>query len=227
VMAGEGYLVAYINYRASTGYGVDFAMEGLKDPAGKEFDDLADGIDYLVAEYGADNDRVGMAGGSYGGYAAAWFATYYTDYVKAACTFVGISDLISKRGTTDIPYEEMLVHSGEPLEKQWQMNLERSPVYWAHQSKTATLIYGGAADTRVHPSQSYELYRRMKMNDHPAVRLVQYPGEGHGNRQQPGQIDVLYRQINWFNWYVKKDKPLDGSMPPLDISNKYGLDWDE
>jgi dipeptidyl aminopeptidase/acylaminoacyl peptidase len=202
-------------------------MEGLKDPAGKEFDDLADGIDYLVAEYGADNDRVGMAGGSYGGYAAAWFATYYTDYVKAACTFVGISDLISKRGTTDIPYEEMLVHSGEPLEKQWQMNLERSPVYWAHQSKTATLIYGGAADTRVHPSQSYELYRRMKMNDHPAVRLVQYPGEGHGNRQQPGQIDVLYRQINWFNWYVKKDKPLDGSMPPLDISNKYGLDWDE
>jgi hypothetical protein len=56
---------------------------------------------------------------------------------------------------------------------------------------------------------------------------VQYPGEGHGNRQQPGQIDVLYRQINWFNWYVKKDKPLDGSMPPLDISNKYGLDWDE
>lgn len=226
VMANKGYLVAYLNYRASTGYGVDFAMEGLMDPAGKEFDDLADGIDYLVAEKGADKDRVGMAGGSYGGYASAWFATYYTNYVKAVCVFVGISDLISKRGTTDIPYEERYVHSGKPLEEQWQMNLERSPVYWAHQSKTATLIYGGAADPRVHPSQSLELHRRMKMNDHPAVRLVQYPGEGHGNRKQVGRIDVLYRQIDWLDWYVKDQKQLDGPMPPLDISDKYGLDWD-
>jgi len=226
VMAGKGYLVAYLNYRASTGYGVDFAMEGFMDPAGKEFDDLADGIEYLIAEKGADRERVGMAGGSYGGYASAWFATYYTDYVKAACVFVGISDVISKRGTTDIAWEELLVHSGKPLEEQWQMNLERSPIYWAHQSKTATFIYGGAADPRVHPSQSLELYRRMKMNDHPAVRLVQYPGEGHGNRKQVGRIDVLYRQIDWLDWYVKDAKPLDGPMPPLDISDKYGLDWD-
>lgn len=227
VMAGKGYLVAYINYRASTGYGVDFAMEGFGDPAGKEFDDLADGIDYLVAEKGADKDRVGMAGGSYGGYASAWFATYYTEKVKAVCMFVGISNLISKRGTTDIGYEELYVHSGKPLEEQWQMNLERSPVYWAHQSKTATLIYGGAADTRVHPEQSFQLYRRMKMNEHPAVRLVQYPGEGHGNRKQVGQIDVLHRQMQWLDWYVKDLKPLDGPMPPLDISDSYGLDWEK
>lgn len=226
VMAGRGYLVLYLNYRASTGYGVEFALEGLEDPAGKEFDDVADGIEYLIREKGADRERVGLAGGSYGGYASAWFATYYTRYVKAVCMFVGISDLISKRGTTDIPYEELYVHSGKPLEEQWQMNLERSPIYWAHQSKTASLIYGGADDTRVHPSQSLELYRRMKMNGHPAVRLVQYPGEGHGNRKQPGRIDVLYRQMDWFDWYVRDLNPLDGPMPPLDISDKYGLDWD-
>jgi dipeptidyl aminopeptidase/acylaminoacyl peptidase len=226
VMAGKGYLVAYLNYRASTGYGVDFGMEGFMDPAGKEFDDLADGIDYLVAEKGADKERVGMAGGSYGGYASAWFATYYTDYIKAACVFVGISNVISKRGTTDIPWEELYVHSGKPLEEQWQMNLERSPIYYAHQSKTATLIYGGASDSRVHPEQSLQLYRLMKMNEHPAVRLVQYPGEGHGNRKQVGQIDVLYRQIDWLDWYVKDLKPLEGPMPPLDISDEYGLDWD-
>ena len=225
VMAGKGYMVAYLNYRASTGYGIDFAMEGFMDPAGKEFDDLADGIEYLIAEKGADKERVGMAGGSYGGYASAWFATYYTDYVKAACVFVGISNVVSKRGTTDISQEELLVHSGKPLEEQWQMNLERSPIYYAHQSKTATLIYGGAIDPRVHPEQSLQLYRRMKMNGHPAVRLVQYPGEKHGNRKQVGQIDVLYRQIDWLDWYVKDLKPLDGPMPPLDISDKYGLDW--
>ncbi len=223
VMAGKGYLVAYLNYRASTGYGVDFAMEGFMDPAGKEFDDIADAIDYLIKEKGANRERVGLAGGSYGGYASAWFATYYTKYVKAVCMFVGISDVVSKRLTTDIPWEEYYVHSGKPLEEQWQMGLERSPIYYAHQSKTATLIYGGTNDTRVHPSQSLELYRLMKMNDHPAVRLVQYPGEGHGNRKQVGQIDVLYRQIGWLDWYVRDLKPLDGPLPPLDISDQYGL----
>jgi dipeptidyl aminopeptidase/acylaminoacyl peptidase len=226
VMAGKGYLILYPNYRASTGYGVDFGMEGFMDPAGTEFDDIADGIDWAVMEKGADRDRVGLAGGSYGGYASGWFATYYTRYVKAVCMFVGISDNISRRGTCDIPYEELFVHSGKPLEEMWEEDLERSPIYWAHQSKTATLIYGGAADTRVHPSQSIELYRRMKMNSHPAVRLVQYPGEGHGNRKQVGQIDVLYRQISWLDWYVRDLKPLEGPMPPLDISDQYGLDWE-
>jgi dipeptidyl aminopeptidase/acylaminoacyl peptidase len=226
VMAGKGYMVMYLNYRASTGYGVDFAMEGWMDPAGKEFDDIADGIEYLISEKGADRERIGLAGGSYGGYASGWFATYYTRYIRAVCMFVGISNNISRRGTTDIPYEELYVHSGKKLEEQWQLSLERSPIYWAHQSRTATLIYGGAADTRVHPSQSLELYRRMKMNGHPAVRLVQYPGEGHGNRRQPGRIDVLYRQMEWFDWYVRDLNPMDGPMPRLDISDRYGLDWE-
>ncbi len=224
VMAGKGYVIFYPNYRASTGYGVKFSMEGFGDPAGKEFDDIADGIGHLVAEGIADNKRVGMAGGSYGGYASAWFATYYTKYVKAVCMFVGLSDVISRMGTTDIPYEELYVHSGKKLEEMWQLALERSPIYWAHQSKTATLIYGGAADTRVHPSQSMELYWRMRMNDHKAVRLVQYPGERHGNSKQPGRADVIHRQIQWFDWYVYNSKPLDGPLPPLDLSENYGLD---
>lgn len=80
--------------------------------------------------------------------------------------------------------------------------------------------YGDAADPRVHPSQSIELFYRLKMNDHPVVRLVQYPGERHGNSKQPGRADVLYRQIDWFNWYVKDGKPFEGPMPPLDISDK-------
>lgn len=225
VWAGKGYVVFFPNYRASTGYGVKFGLVGYKDAAGKEFDDIADGIDHLIKEGIADKDRVGLGGGSYGGYAAAWFASYYTKYVRAVCMFVGISDITSKRGTTDIPYEELYVHSGEPLEKMWEDSLKRSPIYWAHQSKTATLILGGADDPRVHPSQSMEFYRRLKMNNHPAVRLVQYPGEGHGNRKQPGRIDVLYRIIQWYDWYVKDKNPMDPKkLPPLDISENYGLE---
>jgi dipeptidyl aminopeptidase/acylaminoacyl peptidase len=141
--------------------------------------------------------------------------------------FVGISDLISKQGTTDIPYEEVSVHSGKQLEEMWEFALRRSPLYWARQSKTAVLIFGGTGDTRVHPSQSLEFYRRLKMNDHPAVRLVQYPGEKHGNKKQSNRMDTLYRILDWYDWYVKGGKPLDGPMPPLDISDKFGLNLPE
>lgn len=223
VFANKGYLVAYINYGSSTGYGIPFSKRGYSDPAAKEFDDLADAIDYLCEHKGADKNRVGMAGGSYGGYASAWFSTYYTNYIKASCVFVGITNVISKKGTTDIPYEEILVHTGHPLEKCWEQSLKASPIYHAAKSKTATLISGGAADTRVSPTQSYELYRRMKVNNHPAVRLVQYPGEGHGNRNQVGQIDFCYRLLHWMDWYVRDLKPLQGEMPPLDISEDYGI----
>ncbi len=224
VFAGKGYMVFYPNYRASTGYGVSFAAEGFGDPAGKEFDDIADGIEVLTSQGSADRERVGLGGGSYGGYASAWFATYYTKYVRAVAMFVGISDLVSKQSTTDIPEEELAVHAGKPIEQTWEFSLKRSPVYWAHQSTTATLICGGADDTRVNPSQSLELYRRMKINKHPAVRLVQYPGEQHGNARQPARIDLMYRTIEWYDWYVRDAKPLNGPMPRLDISDRYGLD---
>jgi dipeptidyl aminopeptidase/acylaminoacyl peptidase len=226
VLAGKGYFAFYPNYRSSTGYGLPFALAGFEDPAGVEFDDLADGIDYLIEKELVDREKVGLAGGSYGGYAAAWFATYYTEKVKAVSMFVGISDLISKRGTTDIAYEELYVHSGKKLENMWDLSLKRSPIYYAHQSKTAVLIIGGTSDTRVHPSQSLEMYRRLKMNDHPAVRMVQYPGERHGNSKQASRADVLYRQVAWFDWYLRDGNPIDGPKPPLDISTKYGLDLD-
>ena len=224
VLTGRGYAVFLPNYRASTGYGLEHIKQHLGDPAGVEFDDIADGIEHLINIGLADPERVGLGGGSYGGFAAAWFSSYYTEKVKAVVMFVGISDLISKLGTTDIPYEMLFVHYEKQLEEIWQLCLERSPIYYAHQSRTATLIIGGAADTRVHPSQSLEYYRRLKMNNHPAVRLVQYPGEGHGNRMLPGRVDVLYRTLQWYDWYVKDKKSFKGEMPPLDISDHYGLD---
>jgi dipeptidyl aminopeptidase/acylaminoacyl peptidase len=227
VLNGRGYFVFLPNYRSSTGYGTDRPASTLGDPAGTEFDDIADGIEYFTKQRMVDPARVGLGGGSYGGFAAAWFATYYTDLVKAAVMFVGISDLTSKRSTTDIPWEELYVHSGKKLEDMWELSLKRSPIYYAHQSKTALLIIGGAADPRVHPSQSLEMYRRMKMNDHPAVRLVQYPGEGHGNRKMPGRRDVCLRMLQWYDWYLKDGKPINGPMPDYDISEQYGLDLPE
>ena len=89
--AAEGFAVLYPNYRGSTGRGVEFAKTSQGDAAGKEFQDLVEAVDHLVAEGIADNDRVGITGGSYGGYATAWCSTYYSDRFRAGVMFVGIS----------------------------------------------------------------------------------------------------------------------------------------
>src|SRR5438552_18687043 len=100
--------VFYPNYRGSTGYGVEFSMKGQAEAGGKEFDDLIDGVDHLVKIGLVDHKKVGITGGSYGGYANAWGSTYYADHFAAGGKFDGITDLISCNGTTDIPQRMIL-----------------------------------------------------------------------------------------------------------------------
>ena len=136
VAAARGFAVFYPNYRGSTGRGVDFSKLGQADAAGKEFDDLIDGIDHLVASGLVDTERVGITGGSYGGYASAWGATYYSERFAASVMFVGISDNVSKLGTTDIPEEMYLVHHRKRLWEDWDYFLERSPIRHVQKNRT-------------------------------------------------------------------------------------------
>ncbi|MGB5847798.1 MAG: S9 family peptidase, partial [Ignavibacteriaceae bacterium] len=181
IAAAKGFFVFMPTYRASSSRGVDFTMKGFGDLAGGEFNDVIDGIDYLIEEGLVDKDKVGIGGGSYGGYFSAWAATRFTDRFAAAVVFVGISDQISKRLTTDIPFEDYFVHWGLWTYENEDLVWERSPARYVKDSKTPTLILGGKEDTRVHPSQSLELYRGLKVHGDAPVRLIRYPGEGHGN----------------------------------------------
>lgn len=203
VGAGQGYAVFYPNYRGSTGRGVEFSKSSQGDPAGKEFDDIIDGIDYLIENYNVDKDKVGVTGGSYGGYATAWMSTRHTDRFAAGVMSVGISNNISKWGTSDIPEEMFLVHSRKRIWDDYQFYLERSPIYYAGQAKTPLLILHGKEDTRVDPGQSFELYRHIKTRTDTPVRLVLYPGEGHGNRKSTARYDFSLRMMRWFNTYLK------------------------
>jgi dipeptidyl aminopeptidase/acylaminoacyl peptidase len=202
VAAARGFAVFYPNYRGSTGRGVAFSKLGQGDAAGKEFDDLVDAVDHLVATGLADPKRVGITGGSYGGYATAWASTRYSERFAAGVMFVGISDLISKAGTTDIPREEFLVHARRRPHDDWQRFLERSPIYHARNARTPLLILHGKDDPRVHPSQSLELYRHLRTEGKTPVRLVLYPGEGHGNRKSAARLDYHIRMLQWFEHYL-------------------------
>jgi len=208
--AGAGYAVYYPNYRGSTGRGQAFARRHQNDYAGREFDDIAEAVAALAEDGIVDPDRAGITGGSYGGYAAMWGATAQTEVFAASVAFVGVSNQISKFNTTDIPNEAYLVHSLEWPWEDWMNLLERSPVYYAGQSQTPTLILHGEEDTRVHPSQSLEMYRSLKLRSEAPVRLIYYPGEGHGNRMAAAQFDYAHRMMRWFDHYLMGE----GGEPP-------------
>ena len=216
--AANGYAVYYPNYRGSTGRGVAYAKQHQNDYAGKEFNDLVDGVDALVKAGLVDSARVGITGGSYGGYASMWGATALTEHFAAAVAFVGISNQVSKFGTSDIPNEMHLVHSLKwPWEDNWMNLLERSPIFHAGKANTPILILHGEKDTRVHPSQSMELYRSIKVRTNTPARLVFYPNEGHGNRRAAAQYDYALRLMRWMDTYLAEDASRDTEKPPFDV----------
>jgi dipeptidyl aminopeptidase/acylaminoacyl peptidase len=198
----NGFALFFPNYRGSTGRGVEFSKLGQNDYAGKEFDDLVDGKNHLIQLGIVDAKKVGITGGSYGGFASAWGATAHTEHYAASVMFVGISDNISKFGTTDIAKEMHAVHARSYPWEKWQWYLERSPIYHAEKSRTPTLIMHGKEDTRVHPSQSMELYRYLKTHGKVPVRLVLYPGEGHGNSRPAAQLDYSMRLMRWMQHFL-------------------------
>ncbi len=212
VATARDYFVFMPNYRASSGRGVDFTMAGYGDLVGVEYDDVIDGIDHLIETGYVDMDRVGIGGGSYGGYFAAWSATRHTDRFAASVMFVGISNQLSKRKTTDIPWEDYLVHWGYWSHEDFEDVFSRSPVKYAHHSLTPTLILHGDADPRVHPQQSLEMYRALKLHGCAAVRLIWYENEGHGNARNVHRLDYLLRTMEWFDFYLiegnsRRNKP--------------------
>ena len=150
--------------------------------------------------------------------AVAISAPSSADRFAAGVMFVGISDSISKCGTTDIPEEMFLVHHRKRLWDDWDYFLKSSPIYHADKHKTPLLILHGKADPRVHPSQSLELHRNLKIRGQAPVRLVLYPGEGHGNRRAASRLDYNLRMLQWMEHYLKGP---GGAPPPYELD--YGL----
>ncbi len=202
-LAARGFAVFFTNYRGSTGRGVEFSKISQGDFAGREFEDLVDAVDHLVERGLVDRNRVGVTGGSYGGFATAWLSTYHTERFAAGVMSVGISDLLSKVGTSDIPNELYQVHMRMHVWDDWERMLERSPIRHVEQARTPLLILHGKKDPRVFPGQSLELYRYLKILGKVPVRLVWYPDEEHGNRKAAARLDYSLRLVRWMEHYLE------------------------
>ncbi|XOV80773.1 MAG: S9 family peptidase [Aestuariibacter sp.] len=223
VLANMGMRCFFPNYRGSSGRGSDFLKLGQQDYAGLEFDDIVAAKMFLVKEGLAIPNKVGIAGVSYGGYAAAWGATKHSEHFRAAVMLSGISNNISKFGTTDIPSEMIQTHALKMPWDSWQFLLSRSPVFYSEQHQTPLLIAHGLKDTRVHVSQSMELYRHLKTRGKAPVRFVTYPEQGHGNKDSHSQLDYSWRLIRWFEHFLLNEQtgmpPAKVPYPPLEKSH--------
>jgi len=185
-----------------------------RDPGGKEFDDLVDAVDHLASSGLVDQDHVGITGISYGGYASAWGATYYSDRFAASAVIAGIGDLISHSGTSGNPDELYLVHYAVRPWEDWNLFWKRSPIFYAEKRHTPTLILQGEGDPVVTAAQALELYNYLKWMSPAPVRLVLYPGEGHVFSAAASRLDASSRLLQWMQHYLRGQ---GGTPPPPEL----------
>jgi len=183
-LANRGYAVLQPHFRASVGYGKKFLDAGNKQWGDKMQDDITWGVKYLVAEGIADPKRVGIMGGSYGGYATLAGVTFTPDLYAAAVDIVGPSNLITLLESIP-PYWEagrqlFYQRMGDPNTPDGKAQLSRqSPLNSANKIKTPLLVVQGANDPRVNKREADQIVIALRDRGFP-VEYIVAPDEGHG-----------------------------------------------
>jgi dipeptidyl aminopeptidase/acylaminoacyl peptidase len=182
--ANRGYAVLMPNFRGSTGYGKKFLNAGNGEWGRKMQDDLTWGVKYLIAEGIADPKRVGILGGSYGGYATLAGVAFTPDVYRAAVDIVGPSNLLTLLDAIP-PYWEAarkqmyarMADPGTEAGKAWMK--ERSPLNSADKIKTALMVVQGGNDPRVNRAEAEQIVIALRDRNFP-VEYLMAPDEGHG-----------------------------------------------
>ncbi len=183
-LANRGYAVLQPNFRSSTGYGKKFLNAGNLQWGDKMQDDLTWGVKYLVAEGIADPKRVGIMGGSYGGYATLAGVAFTPDVYAAGVSIVGPSNLITLLESIP-PYWEagrVIFHRrmGDPSTPEGKAQLgKQSPLNSANKIKAPLLVIQGANDPRVNKAESDQIVIALRDRGFP-VEYIVAPDEGHG-----------------------------------------------
>jgi dipeptidyl aminopeptidase/acylaminoacyl peptidase len=201
VYTAQGYAVLYLNPRGSNGYGQKFSDGTLNEWGGGDYRDLMAGVDEALRRYAwIDRDRLGVTGGSYGGFMTNWIITQ-TPRFKAAVSVASLSNLVSFYSTSlyqDLIHAEFGGFPWDNYELLWQW----SPLRYVKQALTPTLFIHGEQDNDVHITQAEEMYMALRRRGVETV-LVRYPREGHGLREPKHRVDALERTLAWFDKFLK------------------------
>lgn len=194
-LANRGYAVLMPNFRGSTGYGKTFLDAGNNQWGDKMQDDLTWGVKYLVKEGIADPKKVGIMGGSYGGYATLAGVTFTPDVYAAAVDIVGPSNLNTLLNSIP-PYWESFrktfhLRMGDPSTEEGKAQLVRqSPLTHADKIKTPLMVVQGANDPRVNQAESEQIVNALRKRGFP-VQYILAPDEGHGFARPDNNMAML------------------------------------
>lgn len=202
LLANRGYAVLQVNFRGSTGYGKAFTQAAIGEFAGKMHDDLIDSVDWAVKQGYADRDRVGIFGGSYGGYATLVGVTFTPDVFAAAIDYVGVSSLPNFMKTLPNVGRRFLatnwhLYVGDPADPAQEADmLARSPITKVDQIRTPLLVVQGANDSRVVQAESDNMVAALRARGVEVEYMVK-EDEGHGFVNPDNSID-LYHAVERF-----------------------------
>lgn len=201
ILVAQGYAVISLNPRGSSGYGQKFTDGTYQAWGGGDYLDLMAGIDYALEKYPfLDANRMGVTGGSYGGFMTNWVVTQTNRY-KAAVTSASVSNLISFYGTSIYPDLIETEFNGMPWDN-YSLLWHFSPMAHIKNVKTPTLIIHGENDMDVPITQAEEFFIGLKKLGVP-TKFIRYPNEGHGFTQQKNRLHNNQQLLAWFNQYLK------------------------
>ena len=207
LLAAAGYAVVYGNPRGSSGYGQDFVKACCHDYGGGDYRDVMKILDAALAQDSQlDSERIGVTGGSYGGFMTNWIVGH-TDRFKAAVTQRSISNWISFYGVSDIGYFFTEWEHHFSLDKGWtdpSYLWQISPLRYAKEVKTPLLIMHGEEDLRCPIEQAEQFYVALAMLG-KTVSFWRFPKANHDlSRNGPPELRVARYQkmIDWFQKFV-------------------------
>lgn len=206
ILNENGYLVFAPNPRGSSGYSDEFSQSNRYDLGGGDYEDIISGVDFLISKGIVDSSRMGVIGGSYGGYMTNWIISQ-TNRFKAAVSMYGIFSYFTDWSNSFQPAFEKMYFGYYYWEKPIDFNnlyVKSSPAFYVQNIKTPTLILQGEKDPYTDISNSREMYQALNTIGVP-VEFIVYPGESHGIRNEPiHYANVVERYISWFNKYFTK-----------------------
>jgi dipeptidyl aminopeptidase/acylaminoacyl peptidase len=196
--------VLQINYRGSTGYGKKFLNAGDREWGGKMLDDLIDGVNWLTSQGIADKSRIGIYGGSYGGYATLAALAFRPHVFACGVDYVGISNLLTFMKTIP-PYWDtfrqlMYKRVGDP-DKDQAFLKSRSPLFAAGQIQVPLFVAQGYNDPRVNHAESEQIVNALKARGKPVEYMLKMD-EGHGFENPQNSLDFYSAMEKFFEKYL-------------------------
>jgi dipeptidyl aminopeptidase/acylaminoacyl peptidase len=200
-LVSRGIGVLATNVRGSTGYGKTYQTLIHRDWGGGDLKDWEHAVEWLRAQHWVDEDRLGVYGGSYGGFAALTCVTRLPDVWAAAVDIVGPSNLLTFVRSVPPSWRRMVDKWVGNPEADEEMLRERSPITYVDQVKAPLLVMQGAHDPRVVQAESDQMVERLRELGRE-VEYVVFEDEGHGFTKRANQSRSAKLAADWFERWL-------------------------